>query len=173
MNSRSDLVRDGFLVRQYAAAAALAAESDVLQFAPLSPPPSQQFIAEFRCTGALRGANGQVVVRKALFAVHVFFPDDYLRRVEPGNVVQWLAPLEVAHPNIRPPHVCLGHLVPGTELVDLLYQVYEMITYTKFTPREDDALNPEACKWARANLQRFPLDRAPLRRRAPSPQAVM
>ncbi|HVR30785.1 MAG TPA: hypothetical protein VMS86_14780 [Thermoanaerobaculia bacterium] len=32
--------------------------------------------------------------------------------------------------------------------------------------REDDALNREACVWARANQHRFPLDRRPLKRRA-------
>jgi hypothetical protein len=51
-------------------------------------------------------------------------------------------------------------------LVDLLYQVYEILTYQKLTPREDDALNKEACHWARANQKRFPIDRRPLKRRS-------
>ena len=54
---------------------------------------------------------------------------------------------------------------PGTPLVDLLYQCFEIITYTKVTMREDDALNRAACGWARENQDRFPIDPRPLKRR--------
>jgi hypothetical protein len=60
----------------------------------------------------------------------------------------------------------VGRLVPGTSLVDLLYQVHEIVTYQKVTMREDDALNPAACGWARTHQHLFPIDRRPLRRRA-------
>jgi hypothetical protein len=30
---------------------------------------------------------------------------------------------------------------------------------------EQDALNPDACQWARANLARLPIDARPLKRR--------
>ncbi len=165
MSKSTDAVLAGFLGRQFEQATALAAESDVLKLHPLGAPPFQQYIAEFRCVGAVRGPGGQVMTRKGIFAVHLLFPDDYLRRAEVGTVVSWLEPRGILHPNIRPPFVCVGHLMPGTTLVDLLFQIFEMITYTRFTPREDDALNKEACAWARANLGRFPLDRTPLRKR--------
>ena len=55
---------------------------------------------------------------------------------------------------------------PGTPLVDLIYQLYEIITYHNVEMRENNALNLEACSWARSNLDRFPIDRRPLRRRA-------
>jgi hypothetical protein len=64
------------------------------------------------------------------------------------------------------PLICVGRLKPGTWLVDLLYQCYEIITYQKVTMREDDALNPLACVWSREHQQRFPIDRRPLKWRA-------
>jgi hypothetical protein len=74
----------------------------------------------------------------------------------------------VFHPNIsdKAPFICVGKLAPNTPLVDILYQCFEIITYNKVTMREDDALNTEACVWARENQHRFPIDRRPLKRRA-------
>ena len=57
-------------------------------------------------------------------------------------------------------------MTPGTSLVDLLYQAYEVLTYQKFTSREDDALNAVACAWARKHMDRFPVDSRPLKGRA-------
>ena len=79
----------------------------------------------------------------------------------------WFGPPNVWHPNIAhaAPFICVGRLGPGTPLVDLLYQCYEVLTYFRFNPREDDCLNPAACAWARQNADRFPLDDRPLKRR--------
>jgi hypothetical protein len=73
----------------------------------------------------------------------------------------------VFHPNIsdKLPFICVGKLAPNTPLVDILYQCFEIITYNKVTMREDDALNMQACVWARENQHRFPIDRRPLKRR--------
>jgi len=59
----------------------------------------------------------------------------------------------------------LGHIDPGTSLVQLLEQCFDIITYNKVTMLESDALNHEACTWARNNKHRFPLDRRSLKRR--------
>ena len=71
------------------------------------------------------------------------------------------------HPNIsdRAPFICVGRIGPGTALVDLIYQVHEIITYNKATVREDDALCAAACCWARQNSHRLPVDTRPLQRR--------
>jgi hypothetical protein len=102
------------------------------------------------------------------FEVGITFPPDYLRRIDPFEIVTWLGPRNVFHPNIsdRGPFICVGRLAPGMPLVDLLYQVFEIITYQKVTMREDDALNADACAWARRHRDRLPIDRRPLKRRA-------
>ena len=100
--------------------------------------------------------------------VGIGFHDGYLRAADPCRVLTWLWPRNVFHPNIsdRAPFICVGHLVPGTSLVDILYQCFEIITYHKVTMREDDALNKDACAWARQNQHRFPIDPRPLKRRS-------
>jgi ubiquitin-protein ligase len=72
------------------------------------------------------------------------------------------------HPNVSAdlPLICIGHLTPGTSLVDILYQVYDILTYQKYNPREDDCLNRGACSWAREREHQFPIDGRPLKRRS-------
>jgi hypothetical protein len=50
-------------------------------------------------------------------------------------------------------------------LIDLVYRVFEVITFNNVTMEEPRALNPEACEWSRANLHRLPVDRRALKRR--------
>jgi hypothetical protein len=163
----TDHILSGFLRRQYEEGMALAVDSDLLTLIPLEGDPPQRYIAEYRCTGLTRTSSGEIAEANR-FAVGIWFPDDYLRHAEPFQVLTWLAPRNVWHPNIssQAPIVCPGRLVAATSLVEILWQIFEIITYNKVTMREDDALNREACGWARANLQHFPIDRRPLKRRA-------
>ena len=62
----------------------------------------------------------------------------------------------------------MDRIAPGTSLCELLLQAYDMLTFNKLTPREDDALNRDACAWARAHMDLFPLTSRPLRRRVVS-----
>ena len=162
-----DTVLEAFLARQYEEGMALATASDLLELEPIDGPPPQRYLARFRCKGLVRSPDGEIVETDR-FEIGIWFPSDYLRWAEPWQVLTWLGPRQVFHPNIsdRLPAICVGRLVPGTPLVDLLYQCFEIITYNKVTMREDDALNHAACAWARDNRHRFPIDRRPLKRRA-------
>jgi len=154
-----DLVLESFLEAQFVAARALAEASDILE---LWPADTRRYVAHFDCRGLVREA-GQIREREGRFTAGIFFPPDYLRRVEPALVVTWLQPVNIWHPNIAPPLICVGRIPPGTPLVDLLHQVYEIITWQRFTPNEYDALNRPACQWARNHPERFPVDNRPLR----------
>jgi hypothetical protein len=161
-----DKVFTSWLERQNADAMALAESSDILRvaFEPLVNPP-RRFIAQFRCPTLVK-AGGEVV-RAEGFAVGIQFPADYLRcATDPVRIVQLLDPPNAFHPNVAPPFVCIGHVAPGTALCELIYQVHEILTFNKLTPREDDALSRDACAWARRHMHLFPLSTAPLRRRA-------
>ena len=160
----SDRVLAAFLRKQYTEGQALVAESNLVQLTPLGEP-ANRYVAEFTCTGLVEAAPGRIEQADA-FAVGIWFPDDYLRVVNPLRVVTWLAPRTIWHPNISATSsaVCVGRIEPGTSLVDLIYQVYEIITWQRVTMREDDALNHAACQWARAHRDRFPVDRRPLKR---------
>jgi hypothetical protein len=134
-----------------------AQRSDVLSLAPVAGTPPYKYIAKFRCDGLARTEEGVSVIDQHL--VGILFPEQYLRTsCDPGQVLTWLEPTTEFHPNIRAPYCCVGHIAPGMSLLSLLHQLYQMITWQRFTPREDDALNKAACSWAREHLDRFPID---------------
>jgi hypothetical protein len=158
-----DTILESFLATQYEEAMALTAESDLLDVVALDTPP-QRYLVRFRCQGLVQLHDGSID-RAGDFHLGIYLPDDYLRAIEPLRIVTWLGPHNVFHPQIRPPFICLGRLVVGTPLVEILMQAWEVLTYRKLTVREDDALNHDACAWARRNLDRFPVDPRPLKRR--------
>lgn len=157
-----DRIFHSFLERQHLQAMELAAASDVLDLQPVDAPPHRRYLASFRCRGMVK-LPGQGVLVVEHFLVGIQFADDYLRRLDPMRVVQVLVP--VFHPNVGGPVVCLGALRLGTTLSEICYQLHEILTWNRLTMREDDALNHEACRWARSHPEAFPLDDRPLRRR--------
>jgi len=163
----ADKIFEAFLKRQHEEGTALAESSDLLDLYPVGGDPPDRYVAQFRCKGLTRTADFEVA-ESDVFEVGIWFPSDYLRRADPFQVLTWLGPWNVFHPNIsdKAPFICIGKLAPNTSLVDILYQCFEIITYNKVTMREDDALNADACRWSRDNQRRFPIDRRPLKRRA-------
>ena len=152
-----------FLKKQYEEGLALAEGSDLLDLNPLGEAPHQRYVASFASKGLVQ-QDGEIVEAQN-FHVGIQFPADYLVRVQPFEVLMCLGPMNVFHPNIDGPLLCVGPIAPGTGLVDLLYQCYEVIGYSKVTMDENDALNHEACRWARENQNRFPVENRPLKRR--------
>ena len=159
-----DRIFESFLQHQYEEGTDLARSSDQLELIPLDGPPPQHYVAEFRCTGLVQAPGGEIVEADR-FAVGIWMPDDYLSEADPFKIVTFLGPAEAFHPQIRAPWICLGRLRPGMSLQEILFQAWEVITWRKVTMREDDALNAEACAWARHNSHRFPTDTRPLKRR--------
>jgi hypothetical protein len=160
-----DDVLDTWLKRQFVEGMALAEASDVLSLFPEpGARPPRHFVAAFASPTMVREESA--IIRRDGFTVLFAFPGDYLRSVpDAGRIVNLLAPVNAFHPNVAAPFLCIGRVVPGTSLVELVCRVYEIFTYQRMTPREDDALNVDACVWARRNTHLFPLPAAPLRRR--------
>ena len=159
-----DTILNDFLRVQETEALELAAESDLVDVIPLGPEPHQRFLVCYSCTGLVRTRDG--ITEADQFEMGVYMPSDYLRRVNPCDVLTWLLPPNTFMPNISFPFVCAGRLTPGTSLVELIHQCFEIVTCQKVTMREDDALNPAACVWARNNLERLPIDDRPMVRRS-------
>jgi len=177
-----DNILRAFLERQYQDALALNDASDLVTLIPLSrshvgdltqrsrplaadEDPPQHYVARFACKGPAK-VNGRIVDHND-WSVGICFPDNYLRAADPATVLTWLAPMEIYHPNIRPPFVCAGKIAPGTDLVDIVYRVFDMIRMENVTTVETDSLNPESCSWARDKIAggAFPIDKRPLKRR--------
>ena len=136
---------------------AFAQRSSVLSLAPVAGTPPFKYIAKFDCDGLIETNEGISVCDRHL--VGIVFPEHYQRvSCAPGEVLTWLEPRTEFHANIRHPFCCIGHIAPGMTLLSILHQLYTMITWQRFTPVEGNALNKAACRWARENLDRFPID---------------
>lgn len=162
-----DHVFNAFLMRQWEEARPLNAASDLVRIRPFSGTPPNRYLVEFRCTGLVTADDG-AVVEADRFTAGIWFPSDYLRRADPFEVLTWLWPPNVFHPNISDtaPLVCIGRLTRGTPLVEIVYRLFDLITFNNVTMVEHDALNRRACAWTRENRHRMPVDRRPLKRRA-------
>jgi len=165
----TDTIVTRFLKDQCERGMALAANSDVLDLVAMhdrEDVPPQHYIAMYHCKSALRLRTGQIRVTESQFDIGIFFGQNHLRAVDPLRLVTWLGPANIVHPNIRPPFVCLGRIYKGIALVDILYQVFEIITYVNWSSH--DSLDATGAQWARNHQQLFPVDRKTLVRRKPS-----
>ena len=153
----TDEIRASWLETQYEEAMAFAQRSSVLSLAPAEGTPPYKYIAKFDCDGLAKTPEGITVSDRHL--VGILFPEHYQhRRCHPGEVLTWLEPRTEFHPNIKPPFCCVGDMPPGMSLLNLLHQLYQMITWQRITPVENNALNQAACSWAREHMDRFPVD---------------
>lgn len=159
----SDPILQAFRAQQLVAAKALAERGDILKLRSLDPgaAPSAYHVT-FHCKTLV--LDGTEVREADRVEVGFFIPPDYLERVDPVRTVSILNPFNIFHPNVLGPVICIGRMTPGTELTDLIYQVYEIVTFQKYATH--DSLNKRAAQWCRNNHARLPLERRPLKRRS-------
>ncbi|MAE64930.1 MAG: hypothetical protein CMJ18_11730 [Phycisphaeraceae bacterium] len=159
-----DVILESFLRETFEQTIPLVEDSELVDLVPVGPP--SRYMALFHCRGLVRDDGGEV--REAdEFAVHIWFTEDHLRFVDPVKLLCWGGPRNPWHPNIsdRVPYVCIGHVGPAITLTSILYQLFEIITWQKYSPH--DPLNAAAAQWARNQPRdRFPIDPRPLRWRA-------
>jgi hypothetical protein len=164
----TDPILENFLATQLREGMALCAESDIAELVPVLGAPPRRYLLHLRCRGLAGSADQLRDVDHFTFGLQL--GDDYLRTVNPIQVLTLLDPTDCFHPNIAPGGhpmippgvVCPGRIHPGMPLVNLIYQAYEIVTFNRWSSH--DGLNAEACAWARNNQTRFPLDPRPLRR---------
>jgi len=157
-----DKIFEKFIESERGRVECLAAESDLLDVAWLN---GSKLLAHFSCKGLVLGDDGRVEEHDR-FVVGFQFADDYLRLARDSmEVLSFLAPRNVFHPNIRESVCCLGRITPGTSWVELIYRTHAVITWQEVMPNEFDALNPAACSFARNHPERIPADARPLKRR--------
>jgi hypothetical protein len=159
----NDPIFQNFLRDQHARALALAAASDILQVWTDGSEFPQRYVARFHCRSVVISPGSEPRPAESDFEFGLRLPDDYLREPEPQQVVMVFRPWVIYHPNVSGPFICLGRLAGGTPLTDILFQIYEIISFQKWSAH--DGLNEEACEWARGHQDQFPLDRRPLKRK--------
>ncbi len=159
-----------FLERQESLALDFSAVSDLVEIEPITRAPVQRYLVRLGTRGLIKTAAGTIEHHQGCtFAV--WFPEDYLRRISPFETVQWIAPQNAFHPNIGPgpggaAYICLGGVFPGSPLLTIIEQVHEIFSWMNRLPHEKEAMNREACPWARAHGADLPIDSRPLLRSA-------
>jgi len=163
-----DVILDGFLHSQFKEGMKLAGGSNIVDILPVEGSPPFRYVVRFKCNSIVQ-SNGKIETSHGFYVAGITFHREYLRFVgNPYQIVTWLAPGNIFHPNILPPAslICLGKINPGTGLIDIIFRIYNVIRFANVTPVEGDALNKFACKWYRENCNkngRFPVDNRPLR----------
>lgn len=159
----SDYQMRAFLERNALEIKNLAEQSDILQVVMMSGYPPNKYILRFHAPGLVRDPATGEIATAPFCDVGIWFPDDYLTRCVPFEVVTWLHPAHAWNPHVMAPFACLGHLNEGMRLVDIAHQAYEVWTYQNVNWR--DPLNQQAADWGRCTPERFPIDSRPLKRR--------
>lgn len=152
-----DRVEQDWFVTQNRERLSLNDQSDIVNLMPLDGMPPTTYRIEFHCNGLVRTAAGVEICDRHVFGIR--FPSDYLRRGQSDvPIVTLIEPREFWHPNANWPFCCIGSVPPGMSLVNVVQQLFQIVTWQRFTPDEGDSLNPEACSWARRNIDSFPVD---------------
>lgn len=163
-----DIVLNGFLDSQLRDGMNLAGNSNIVDLLPVEGSPPFRYVVRYKCNSIIQ-ANGKIEVKHGIYLAGITFLTEYLRFVtNPFQIVSWLGPDNIFHPNILPiaSLICLGEVYPGTGLIDILFRIYDVIRYANVTPVENDALNKFACQWYREHCNekgRFPVDSRPLK----------
>ena len=159
----SDTIFQSFLEAQHERGLALVSANDRVTLEPMAGDPPYCYLARFNCHGLVQNSHGGIENHDR-WAIGIRLPDNYLKtQVHVAEILTFLGPPHIFHPNFRPPFVCLT-VRPGTPLDELLYSLYDLLTWNVYGVG-DDGLNPGAAQWARHQpAARFPLDRRPLRR---------
>ncbi|MDQ3194473.1 MAG: hypothetical protein M3P82_05680 [Bacteroidota bacterium] len=127
--------------------------------------PPERYNVHFKNIKGLRITENSAKEQKELeiiseHEIEIYLHSDYPRLKPQSNVIS-----EIFHPNFRmasPHDICIGdYWASGETLVDIIYQIGEMITYQSYNVISP--LNGIAAKWAKENIKLFPLDNVHLR----------
>ncbi len=155
----NDNVLNQFLITQHGKAEEFNAASDIARVRPIGGWPPRHYFADFQCRTLVKQPDGEVAIANHA-AVGIYFPPDYLIRAHTAQVLTLIGPSNVFHPNIKGPAICIGRMQPAMDIVSLLYQIFETLSFLTFST--SDALDPVAAAYVRQHLNLFPTDNRPL-----------
>lgn len=127
--------------------------------------PPERYVIHFKNIKGLRLTENSSKEKKELEIVkehkfEIYLHADYPRLKPQSNMLT-----EIFHPNFRmasPHDICIGdYWASGETLVDIIYQVGDMIAYQSYNVTSP--LNGIAAKWAKENIELFPIDNVNLR----------
>lgn len=127
--------------------------------------PPERYFVYFRKMKGLRLLQNAGEDKKELEIVNEHKIEIYLHADYPRLKPQCYILSGSFHPNFRmasPNDICIGdYWASGETIVDIIYQIGEMISYQSYNVTSP--LNGIAAKWAKENLNLFPIDNINLR----------
>lgn len=127
--------------------------------------PPEKYFVSFKNLKGVKLKENELNEKKELeivkdHKVEIYLHADY-PRLKPLSYIL----TGIFHPNFRmasPNDICIGdYWASGETLVDIIYQIGEMITYQSYNVTSP--LNGIAAKWAKENKEILPLDKTNLR----------
>jgi len=127
--------------------------------------PPERYFVYFKNIKGLRLISNNDSEKKELEFINEHKIEIYLHADYPRLKPQCFILSGSFHPNFRmasPNDICIGdYWASGETIVDIIYQIGEMITYQSYNV--SSPLNGIAAKWAKENINLFPLDKINLR----------
>lgn len=127
--------------------------------------PPEKYFVYYRNMKGLRLIRNEGQEKKELEIVNEHKIEIYLHADYPRLKPQCYILSGSFHPNFRmasPNDICIGdYWASGETIIDIIYQIGEMISYQSYNVTSP--LNGIAAKWAKENLNLFPIDNINLR----------
>lgn len=127
--------------------------------------PPERYFVYYKNIKGIKLVKGSTGDKKELEIVKEHKIEIYLHSDYPRLKPQCSILSGAFHPNFRmaaPNDICIGdYWASGETIVDIIYQVGEMITYQNYNVTSP--LNGIAAKWAKENINIFPIDKVNLR----------
>jgi len=125
----------------------------------------EHYQVTYRIPGLRIKSNEAIKKKKETEVINIHKAEIYLHLEYPKLKPLCYMKTEIFHPNIRkssPNDICIGDFwAPGEFLTDIIYQIGEMIQYQNYNV--NNPLNGVAAKWAKENIEKFPVGRFDLR----------
>ena len=142
-----------FLENTHAEATEFAARSDVLKIVPVGEFPPSTYACNFHVQYLERLSGGTVEIHPGPVRCVIHFPSDYLFSTDPKfymRVASVITP-NFVHPNVVRGIVCLGGgFAAGTPISELIWLLFQIVSYRNCTLDERNAMNAEACRLIRS-----------------------
>jgi ubiquitin-protein ligase len=145
-------VRDKRLESDYRALRSTFEGEDLVEIRAVGTAPFEKYMLVYKVPSLRLNSTGQPM-RVDATVVEITLPAEY-PKVPP--TARTVAGDVVFHPNFNGVKICLAqHWAPGFQLVDIVREIGEMLTWQKFNIK--DALNAIATEWSQQHMDEIPL----------------
>ena len=121
--------------------------------------PPERYLITYENVKGIKLSKDSTPKNKVIEYIFIHKAEIYLHNDYPKYKPQCFMKTDIFHPNFRmsePHDICIGdYWAPGESITDIIYLIGEMIMYQNYNV--NSPLNGIAAKWAKENIQLFPI----------------